>query len=138
MPRPRAPWWIHLCAASFLGYYGLVTFSAYYLPMGVGFGTARANGLIVASVTSGSDADHAGVQPGDRLVEVNGRRLVAHATCLRSARMRALAKSGRGYSSARAVNSRSRSHLVTVCLSSISVFCQSASAFSPRWSSPSS
>jgi hypothetical protein len=75
MPRPRAPWWIHLCAASFLGYFGLVTFSAYYPPMGVGFGTARANGLIVASVTSDSDADHAGVQPGDRLVEVNGRRL---------------------------------------------------------------
>ena len=77
MPRPRAPWWIHLCAASFVGYFGLLMFSFYYPPagMGVTVGTAQANGLIVASVTADSEADRAGVQPGDRLVAVNGRRL---------------------------------------------------------------
>ena len=77
MPRPRAPWWIHLCAASFLGYFGLVMFSTFYPPAGVGvrIGTARADGLIVASVIADLEADRAGVQPGDRLVAINGRRL---------------------------------------------------------------
>ena len=73
----RAPRGGSISAASFLGYFGLVTFSTWYPPasVGVGIGTAGANGLIVASVTAGSDADHAGVQPGDRLVAINGRRL---------------------------------------------------------------
>ena len=77
MPRPRAPWWIHLCAASFLGYFGLVMFSNYYPPAGVGvrIGTTRTDGLIVASVIADLEADRAGVQPGDRLVAINGRRL---------------------------------------------------------------
>ncbi len=34
-----------------------------------------ADGLIVASVIADSEADRAGVQPGDRLVAINGRRL---------------------------------------------------------------
>ena len=77
MPRPRAPWWIHLCAASFLGYFGLVMFSNFYPPAGVGvrIGTTRTDGLIVASVIADLEADRAGVQPGDRLVAINGRRL---------------------------------------------------------------
>ena len=77
MPRPRAPWWIHLCAASFLGYFALVTFSSYYPPAGVGvrIGTTRTDGLIVASVIADLEADRAGVQQGDRLVAINGRRL---------------------------------------------------------------
>jgi eukaryotic-like serine/threonine-protein kinase len=77
MPRPRAPWWIHLCAASFSGYFGLVMFSIYYPPagMGVRIGTARADGLIVASVIADFEADRAGVQPGDRVVAISGRRL---------------------------------------------------------------
>src|SRR5262245_30455287 len=77
MPRPRATWWIHLCAASFLGYFGLVMFSSFYPPAGIGVGiaTARKDGLIVASVIADLAADRAGVQPGDRLVAINGRRL---------------------------------------------------------------
>ena len=77
MPHPRAPWGIHLGAASFLGYFGLVMFSTFYPPAGLGvrIGTARAGGLIVSSVIAGFEADRAGVQPGDRLVAINGRRL---------------------------------------------------------------
>ena len=77
MPRPRAPWWIHLCAASFLGYFGLGMFSSFYPPAGVGvtIGTTRTDGLIVASVIADLEADRAGVQPGDRLVAINGRQL---------------------------------------------------------------
>jgi hypothetical protein len=74
MPRPRAPWWIHLCAASFLGYFALVMFSNYYPPSGAGVGMAWGDGLIVTRVTADSDIDRAGVQPGDRLVAVNGRQ----------------------------------------------------------------
>jgi PDZ domain len=77
MPRPRAPWWIHLCAASFLGYFGLVMFSSFYPPTGLGIRieTTPTEGLIVASVIAGLQADRMGVQPGDRLVAINGRRL---------------------------------------------------------------
>ncbi len=77
MRHPRAPWWIHLCAASFLGYFGLVMFSSFYQPAGVGVSieTTRPSGLIVASVIADLEADRAGVQPGDRLVAINGRLL---------------------------------------------------------------
>jgi tRNA A-37 threonylcarbamoyl transferase component Bud32 len=77
MPRPRAPWWIHFCAASFLGYFGLLMFSTFYPPaMGIGgIENARADGLIVTRVDADSEAARAGVQPGDRLVAINGRRL---------------------------------------------------------------
>jgi serine/threonine-protein kinase len=77
VPRPRCPWWIHLCVASFLGYFSLVTFSKYYPPAGLGVrvGTAGADGLVVTGVFPGYEADGMGVQPGDRVVAINGRRL---------------------------------------------------------------
>jgi len=76
IPRPRAPWWIHLCAASFLGYFGLMTFSMFYPPaMGIGGIENARDGLIVTRVDADSEAERAGVQPGDRLVAINGRRL---------------------------------------------------------------
>ena len=77
IPRLRAPWWIHLYAASFLGYFVLVMFSTFYQPAGVGIsiGTTRTDGLIVASVIADFKADRAGVQPGDRVVAINGRQL---------------------------------------------------------------
>ncbi len=75
-PRARAPWWIHLCAALFLGYFGLLIFSIFNtVSVGIGIESAGANGLIVARVTAGSEAEHAGVQRGDRLVAINGRSL---------------------------------------------------------------
>jgi hypothetical protein len=77
-PRPRAPWWIHLCAASFLGYFGLVQFSAFYPPDfgGIeGIDNARPDGVIVTRVAADSEAGRAGVQPGDRILAINGRRL---------------------------------------------------------------
>lgn len=75
-PRSRAPWWIHLCAASFLGYFGLVMFSTFYPPAGMGVRIdERSGGLIVGSVTADFEADRAGVQPGDRLLAIDGRQL---------------------------------------------------------------
>jgi hypothetical protein len=77
VPRPRCPWWIHLCVASFLGYFSLVMFSTFYPPAGLGVrvGTAGTGGLIVTGVIPGYEADGMGVQSGDRLVAINGRRL---------------------------------------------------------------
>src|SRR5262249_24142179 len=77
MPRPPAPWWIHVAAASFLGYYGLVMFSTFDPPAGVGIriGTSQADGLIVTGVLAGFEADRVGVEPGDRLLAINGRGL---------------------------------------------------------------
>ena len=76
MSRPRVPWWIQLCAASFVGYFGLSMFSIFYPPvsMGVALGAA-ADGLGVLSVTAGSTADRAGVRQGDKVVSLNGRPL---------------------------------------------------------------
>ena len=77
MQRSRCPWWIHLWVASFLGYFSLVMFSTFYPPAGLGVrvGTTGADGLIVTGVFPGYEADAMGVQPGDRLVAINGRRL---------------------------------------------------------------
>jgi len=77
VPRPRCPWWIHLCVASFLGYFSLVMFSTFYPPAGLGVrvGTAGPDGLIVTGVIPGYEADGMGVQSGDRLVAINDRRL---------------------------------------------------------------
>src|SRR5262249_49837438 len=76
-PRSRAPGWFSFCAASFLGYFGLVMFSTFYPPaMGIGGSeNARADGLIVTRVDADCEAERAGVQPGDRLVAIDGRRL---------------------------------------------------------------
>ena len=128
MPRPRAPWWIHLCAASFLGYFGLVMFSTFYPPAGVGvrIGTTRTDGLIVASVIAGFEADRAGVQPGDRLVAINGRRLRnLREYCARSAPVSSVGEE-RTWLFERSGPSilRSRSRLIAVSSLPISVFCR--------------
>jgi serine/threonine-protein kinase len=76
--RPRrALWWIHVGAASFLGYFGLVMFSTFYPPAGIGVTveTTRTGGVIVAHVMSDLDGDRAGVQRGDRLVAINGHSI---------------------------------------------------------------
>ena len=70
---PRPPWWIHLCAASALGYFILVTFSLWYPPEGQGFAAvAGPDGPIVTRVRPNSDADRTGLQPGDHVVAVDG------------------------------------------------------------------
>ena len=73
----RVPWWIHLVAGSFIGYFGLIIFSVYYRPLtdGLLVRTLGADNLIVASVSAGSDADRAGVRPGDRVEAIDGARL---------------------------------------------------------------
>jgi serine protease Do len=43
------------------------------------FGLKQAAGALVATVTSGSAAEHAGVQPGDVITKVNGKAIVAAA-----------------------------------------------------------
>jgi tRNA A-37 threonylcarbamoyl transferase component Bud32 len=73
IPPPRPPWWIHLCAASVLGYFMLVMFSNYYPPENLGFAAAAGpDGPIVRRVRPNSEADRAGLQPGDRVVAVDG------------------------------------------------------------------
>src|SRR3954451_19517284 len=75
--RSRVPWWIHLAAASFIGYFGLIVFSVYYLPLtdGLLVRMLGADNLIVASVSAHSDADRGGVRPGDRIEAIDGGRL---------------------------------------------------------------
>lgn len=73
MPSARIPWWVWLVAASFIACF-LVGF--FYLPfrlpedLGVrlDFGTNR-----VLSVVPGSPGDTAGLKPGDRIINIDGR-----------------------------------------------------------------
>ncbi len=75
MPGRRAPWWMFVVAASFLGYVALVPYQAYWGPFGVtGFATElRGGGMVVLDVRPDSPAGRAGLQPGDRIVAVNGQ-----------------------------------------------------------------
>ncbi len=73
MPKPRAPWWMYVVAASFLAYFALLTYSDFWGPervgMNIGFGGAE---VVVQAVSSDSPGERAGLKPGDRLLAVDG------------------------------------------------------------------
>lgn len=72
--RPsRAPWWLYLIAASFLGYFTLQIYNDIWGPASVGFDADYSKGsMIISGVTSGEAAANAGLRTGDRIVAVNG------------------------------------------------------------------
>jgi hypothetical protein len=72
----RAPWWMYLIAASFLGLFGLRIYvlSPFYPgpgPLGIFFDN-RSSSVIVERVGPGSVAERAGLRAGDRIVSANG------------------------------------------------------------------
>ncbi len=76
MLRHTAPWWLYLIAASFVGYFALLSFSDNAPPEGFGiFTEARPGGVFVVRVAPASPAEAAGVEPGDRLAAANGREI---------------------------------------------------------------
>jgi hypothetical protein len=73
MSLQRAPWWMYAVAASFLAYFALVDYTLWSGPGPVGIGVEYGQrGAVLSDIGPGSPAERAGLQPGDRLVAVNG------------------------------------------------------------------
>jgi hypothetical protein len=81
MSRPRAPWWMYLCALAFLGQFAHVAVSTLYDAKLIGL-TRRiphsivyefqSDRLIITGVKPNSAPDRAGVRVGDWLLAING------------------------------------------------------------------
>ncbi len=76
MPRPRAPWWMYLIAASLLGN---TVLSIYLYSWGPEPPLHRFNfkrdALVVEDLLPSSAGDRAGIQVGDRVLSIDGRRI---------------------------------------------------------------
>jgi phosphoserine phosphatase RsbU/P len=73
-PRQRAPWWMFVVAASFIAYFALLVYCDFWGPQPMGVLTEFSSGYkIVRGVFPNSPAERAGLQPGDRVLSVEGR-----------------------------------------------------------------
>ncbi len=74
MPRPRAPWWTYLFAASFLAYFALLFYSFCWGPELLGhMHSPGRKPLLLKGFWSNSAGWRAGLRSGDRLVAIDGR-----------------------------------------------------------------
>ncbi len=73
---PRAPWWMYVCAASFVGYFALTIYSSLRGPEPLGAFATYANGaMVLTEVFPDTPAQRLGLKPGDRIVAVNGQAI---------------------------------------------------------------
>jgi len=73
-PRRRTPWWMYVCAASFLGYFALIVYSHLWGPVPLGAAASYAGGnMLLTEVFPDSPAERAGLRAGDRVLSVNGQ-----------------------------------------------------------------
>ncbi len=82
MSSSRAPWWMYIIAASFLGLFVLRIYvlSPFYPgpgPLGMFFDD-RSSSVIVERVEPDSIAERAGLRAGDRIVSANGLTIRSH------------------------------------------------------------
>jgi tRNA A-37 threonylcarbamoyl transferase component Bud32 len=72
--KRRAPWWLHVVAASYLAFYCLHTYASLRGVEPSAFNPVYSgNEMRVQAVEPGGPVARAGVQPGDRIVAVNGQ-----------------------------------------------------------------
>ncbi len=76
MSSPRAPWWMYIVAASLLGNFALNIYVYLWGPEQPfnQYNFAR-EALVVEEVLPNSAGDRAGIQAGDRLLAIDGRRV---------------------------------------------------------------
>lgn len=74
MARPRAPWWMYAIAASVVTYLGLMVYADVFGPGPFGVGLRFREGrVLVVEVVPDYPAARAGIEPGDRIVAVDGQ-----------------------------------------------------------------
>jgi hypothetical protein len=75
MPSRRAPWWMYVVAASYVGFVALFFYQLFTgPPILPGFeGRFISGGMAVLSVHPGSPEARAGLEEGDRVLAVNGQ-----------------------------------------------------------------
>jgi eukaryotic-like serine/threonine-protein kinase len=73
MPAPRAPWWLYVIAASFLGYFTLQVYTYIWGLENIGLESDYSNGsMLVRKVSPKGAGARAGLRAGDRIVAVDG------------------------------------------------------------------
>src|ERR1700724_841900 len=73
MRASRAPWWLYIISASFLGYFALQVYIYIWGPESLGFESEyRSGSMIVRKVSPQGAGARAGLRAGDRIVEVDG------------------------------------------------------------------
>ncbi len=76
MASPRAPWWMYIIAVSLLGNFALNIYVYFGGPEGpFNNYTFQREALLVEEVLPDSAGDRAGIQAGDRVVAIDGRRV---------------------------------------------------------------
>lgn len=73
MRASRAPWWLYLIAASFLGFFTLEIYTNIWGPVWIGFRSDYSNGsMLLRKVSPEGAGAHAGLRVGDRILAVDG------------------------------------------------------------------
>jgi eukaryotic-like serine/threonine-protein kinase len=75
MPHRHAPWWMAVVAASFAGFVALFFYQLFFGPSPFPGLEAKfkSDGALVLAVHAGGAEARAGLEPGDRILAVNGR-----------------------------------------------------------------
>jgi hypothetical protein len=78
MTAARAPWWMYVVAASFVGFFVFTVYADAIAPESAGAGEIAfgAGDLHLIRVTPGGAFDRAGIRNDDRIVAVDGDRIV--------------------------------------------------------------
>lgn len=77
MPSPRAPWWMDVVAASFLGFFGFNIYADFVAPEASGitaYDFSRSS-LHLKAIAQGSALERVGIRVGDRIIAVDGNVL---------------------------------------------------------------
>ena len=76
MPHARAPWWMYIVAASLLGNFALSIYLYFWGPEPpFSRFNFKKEALVVEEILPNSAGDRAGIQVGDRVLSIDGRRV---------------------------------------------------------------
>src|SRR5437667_3203002 len=76
VPKARAPWWMYIVAASLLGNFALNVYVYLWGPEPpFSHANFASDALVVEEVLPNSPGDQAGIQVGDRVLTIDGRRV---------------------------------------------------------------